>query len=364
MSQEELQKELKGLLRGANSRCVDCNEPMPTWASVNLGVFMCLACSGVHRSLGVHISFIKSLSLDKWTRELVNNMKSGGNERGNLYFEGNLPRGYPRPQTMKDRETFIRAKYDERRWVSTESVKPQEDGLPMVEPTLTRKKRIPPAQRRAMQATFSQIDADKQCAPSKSVMFANMNIKSNAPIKTQKLDDLLCFDEPIENNKHHTEGAYDILEEAGKEDSLDVFSAWTQPSSVVNSSHNLLQGFGIQAEPISNVNDFSSDDPEILSLSILKTANSELNNAHIQLQSVSSAIKTYTEAKQQLVVAKSLLEALYGRIDDVQMQALDNITSQDPKIVLEKQKVNKDVAIVAEQVAQYHLEISQAIEPY
>lgn len=43
----------------------------PDWASINLGIVMCIECSGVHRSLGVHISKVRSLTLDKWEEKVV-----------------------------------------------------------------------------------------------------------------------------------------------------------------------------------------------------------------------------------------------------------------------------------------------------
>ena len=39
-----------------NSRCVDCEEMNPEWASVSYGVLLCLRCSGRHRGLGVNVS--------------------------------------------------------------------------------------------------------------------------------------------------------------------------------------------------------------------------------------------------------------------------------------------------------------------
>jgi hypothetical protein len=43
----------------------------PMWASVNHGTVLCIECSGIHRSLGVHVSKVRSLNLDKWETEAV-----------------------------------------------------------------------------------------------------------------------------------------------------------------------------------------------------------------------------------------------------------------------------------------------------
>lgn len=50
-----------------NGSCADCDAPKPEWASLNLGILVCIECSGIHRNLGSHISKVRSLGLDEWT---------------------------------------------------------------------------------------------------------------------------------------------------------------------------------------------------------------------------------------------------------------------------------------------------------
>ncbi|XP_031394018.1 ADP-ribosylation factor GTPase-activating protein AGD5-like isoform X2 [Punica granatum] len=107
-------KILESLLKlPENRECADCKSKAPRWASVNLGIFICMQCSGVHRSLGVHISKVRSATLDTWLPEQVANIQSMGNEKANSYWEAELPPNYDRVRI----DNFIRAKYQEKKWI-------------------------------------------------------------------------------------------------------------------------------------------------------------------------------------------------------------------------------------------------------
>ncbi|KAK1420323.1 hypothetical protein QVD17_21831 [Tagetes erecta] len=114
-SESVTQKLARFLSESGNELCADCGSPDPKWVSVNLGAFVCIKCSGVHRSLGVHISKILSVNLDEWTEEDVDNViKLGGNTAVNLKYEDSIPnnRRKPKPDSsIDDRTDFIKRKY-------------------------------------------------------------------------------------------------------------------------------------------------------------------------------------------------------------------------------------------------------------
>ncbi|XP_028460478.1 arf-GAP with SH3 domain, ANK repeat and PH domain-containing protein 2b [Perca flavescens] len=104
-----------------NDSCCDCGASGPTWLSTNLGVLICIECSGIHREMGVHYSRIQSLDLDVLGTSELLLAKNVGNASFNEIMEAELSAQdvtKPDPSSdMQTRKDYITAKYTEKRWV-------------------------------------------------------------------------------------------------------------------------------------------------------------------------------------------------------------------------------------------------------
>ncbi|KAF6762218.1 ArfGap-domain-containing protein [Ephemerocybe angulata] len=74
-----------------NKVCADCQNPNPQWASLSFAIFICLQCAGTHRGFGVHISFVRSISMDTWQEEQLKRMQLGGNSPFKQFVESYSP---------------------------------------------------------------------------------------------------------------------------------------------------------------------------------------------------------------------------------------------------------------------------------
>nr|XP_054604192.1 arf-GAP with SH3 domain, ANK repeat and PH domain-containing protein 2b isoform X2 [Nothobranchius furzeri] len=119
---QELTKAIVGEVKrmSGNDSCCDCEAPGPTWLSTNLGILICIECSGIHREMGVHYSRIQSLDLDVLGTSELLLAKNVGNANFNEIMEAGLSdTGVTKPDPSSDmqiRKDFILAKYTEKRY--------------------------------------------------------------------------------------------------------------------------------------------------------------------------------------------------------------------------------------------------------
>ena len=116
----DYQSRLNNIIaKPGNKCCADCNGRNPRWVSISLGVFVCIRCCGIHRSLGTHISKMKSTTLDKWSPQMLAIFEAIDNEVANGYWEANIPQNCNKPVESSSSyavENFLRDKYDRKLW--------------------------------------------------------------------------------------------------------------------------------------------------------------------------------------------------------------------------------------------------------
>jgi len=111
-----------------NEVCADCSALEPQWASINWGVVVCIECSGIHRSLGVHISKVRGIRLDVWEPEILKVMAELGNNIVNKILEWEVEgRNKPGPETDRTlKEAWIKDKYCAKLFVNNDVFRSRE----------------------------------------------------------------------------------------------------------------------------------------------------------------------------------------------------------------------------------------------
>jgi len=209
MAEEKLKQRLKQLLTLPQNRlCCDCSMAGPTWASKNLGVFVCLDCAGVHRSLGTDVSQVRSVDLDTWNPAWVTVMESVGNAIGNSCWEARMPPCKKiNPAVSKEgRANFIREKYAKKAFYS-----------PPDQSTITSAPVLSAAEQRK-QLRLARLNPN------------NPNVSSNSPLPSPS--------------------SQPPAAERGQQVTVDLFSGMTvKTTQTSRSSTNLFEGMNISSSP-------------------------------------------------------------------------------------------------------------------
>ncbi|KAF9261925.1 ArfGap-domain-containing protein [Marasmius fiardii PR-910] len=233
--------------RPDNKLCADCKRNDPRWASWNLGVFLCIRCSGIHRGMGTHISKVKSVDLDVWTPEQMESIQKWGNRLANLYWESHLKAGHIPPDHKM--ESFIRSKYESRRWAmegplpvdpsildsgrepSTQPTEPPvSQASPPSPPATTSRQAAPPATNRQPQGhqllSAGLVNQHHPRAASNPVQVAPAAVPAQPPSKAPENDLFsLDFHTPPSASPVNNGSASQAPKKDAKQDILSLFSA-------------------------------------------------------------------------------------------------------------------------------------------
>ncbi len=122
--QETIFKRL--VKREENSYCADCHAKGASWTSLGFGIFVCISCSGIHRSFGMHITRVRSTKLDCWTKKDVKLLELVGNKTANAFYEYKIKKGV-KNEPFRDKKSmlnFLRNKYEDKIYAKPNSIDP------------------------------------------------------------------------------------------------------------------------------------------------------------------------------------------------------------------------------------------------
>ncbi|KAJ3320164.1 hypothetical protein HDV06_005641 [Boothiomyces sp. JEL0866] len=259
---EKHTKILKELMaRPENKKCADCGKKDPRWASWNLGIFFCINCSGVHRSIGTHITKVKSADLDTWTPEQVENMIRWGNAKANSYWEHDLPKGFQKGSGNVD--SFIRDKYERKKYAmrgdlpdpSTINIAGGEQSL-----NIAAQPKQPAVQAQQQQdATQQLFSAFQNAAPApttakstatEQLFEAFQSAPTTQPPKNSKDSILSLYSNPPPNHSAAQQSAaFGAFQSQNTFSTSNNFATPNQPHQ--NLAINSLNGFSLPSNPSS-----------------------------------------------------------------------------------------------------------------
>lgn len=233
----------KILSRPENTSCADCLAKGPCWASLDFGVFICLRCSGDHRSLGRHITRVRSCKQDTWTNEEIWIMESIGNKISNSYYEDNIRFGAKINQMSSDnqRMRFITDKYSKKVFSIQGQIDPikllyqcKDQGIPYNPPYLKQNNSNNPSPKVNSKITQNNTQQAKSNATKFNFMSKSSNDNSAKKVNnTTNHIDLFGSD----NN---------VQEKAVKKKSFDLFGGETPPKQ--DTVNNKPNGFNFEMQ--------------------------------------------------------------------------------------------------------------------
>ena len=325
-------KILEGLLKlPENRECADCKAKGPRWASVNLGIFICMQCSGIHRSLGVHISKVRSATLDTWLPEQVAFIQSMGNEKANSYWEAELPSNYDRVGI----ENFIRAKYEDKRWVARdtkpmspsrllEEKNPSQWEMPVgrgghnyvAENTFEQKKRVQPSN--AVPASRITVPAPPKGSVQVTPVAKPQHIEKVEPLGPQVHAETSPMTGTAHNTTPKVDFATDLFDmlsmDDAKEKSSDAADAtaddddnWASFQSAAEMSagektDTTRKSVESTPQPTSGIEDLFKDSPSVMPSSALEQPQKDVKNDIMSLFEKNNMVSPFAMHQQQLAM--------------------------------------------------------------